>query len=48
MKCDDCGRFCRHLNDVWCNPYWNGIDREVCDACARKLGISKQTTAIPA
>lgn len=35
MRCDACGRFARHLNDVWANPPQNGIDREVCDDCYR-------------
>lgn len=37
FRCDDCGKFCKRLNDVWCIAYWNGIDREVCDACFERL-----------
>lgn len=33
MRCDNCGKFSRHLNPVWCNPRSGGIDREICDAC---------------
>ncbi|QGJ88251.1 hypothetical protein PBI_STANNES_86 [Mycobacterium phage StAnnes] len=28
------GKFCKQLYDVWCNPYWNGIDHEACADCA--------------
>lgn len=34
MRCDNCGRFTRHLNDVW-NGVALHISREVCDDCYR-------------
>ena len=34
MKCDTCGRFTHHLNDVW-DSVARQIDREVCDDCYR-------------
>ncbi|AQT25894.1 hypothetical protein SimranZ1_82 [Mycobacterium phage SimranZ1] len=34
LRCDVCGKFCKQLYDVWCNPYWNGIDHEACADCA--------------
>lgn len=43
-KCADCGQFCTLTYDVWCNPYWNGIDREVCERCAVALGIGRHVT----
>lgn len=36
LKCDSCGRFARHLNDVWSNPPQGGVDREICDNCRRR------------
>lgn len=35
MKCDDCGRFTRHTNDVWGPSVYEGPLREVCDDCYR-------------
>ena len=32
MRCDACGRFTRHLNDVL-DFRVGGIEREVCDDC---------------
>ncbi|AOZ64099.1 hypothetical protein SEA_CACTUSROSE_61 [Mycobacterium phage CactusRose] len=34
LRCDVCGKFCKQLYDVWCNPHWNGIDHEACADCA--------------
>ena len=34
MRCDTCGRFTHHLNDVW-DSVARQIDREVCDDCYR-------------
>ena len=33
MRCDRCGKFCKDLYPVYCNPSQGGIDHEVCDKC---------------
>lgn len=38
MKCDRCGKFCKTLHSVYCNPPQGGIDHEVCDKCRNGEG----------
>ncbi|AEJ93185.1 hypothetical protein AVANI_46 [Mycobacterium phage Avani] len=39
LRCEACGKFCTHLNEVWRNPYQNGIDHSECDTCySRRMG----------
>lgn len=38
LRCDDCGKFCATLQDVWRHYPQPTIDREVCDRCFAARG----------
>lgn len=44
-RCDVCGRFVDHLNDVWITQPYPSIDHEACDRCYGSADLARAIAA---